>query len=414
MNILVIAAVWPEPASSAAGRRMMDLIYLFQQQGWLIDYACTAGPSDFSVSLDALHIQQHSIAINDAGFDETLKQINPDVVLFDRFMLEEQFSWRVKKTCPTALLMMETSDLHCLRLARQNALKANEPFHHKHLNIEPAFRELASIQRTDLTLVISSYEMTLLMQYFDVPSQKLFYLPFLIDLESFKAASQHWKKFEERQHFVSIGNFKHPPNLDQAIFLKEQLWPNIRQHLPTAECHLYGAYPTARVLQMHRPKEGFFVHGRADNAQEIMQQARVCLAPLRFGAGLKGKLIEAMECGAPSVTTPVGAEGMRIAGQWPGRVEYTVDKLAEACVQIYSQPEHWHNSQKKIIPTVQALFDHKKFAQPLIDTICRYKKNMFEIRQVAFKSQAMEYHSLRASRFFSRWIEAKNEGANNG
>ena len=84
--------------------------------------------------------------------------------------------------------------------------------------------------------------------------------------------------------------------------------------------NVYGAYPKQQVEEWHQPLQGFLVHGRAKDANEVMKQSRVCLAPLRFGAGLKGKLVDSMLNGTPSVTTSMGAEGIHGSLEWPGAI----------------------------------------------------------------------------------------------
>ena len=156
--------------------------------------------------------------------------------------------------------------------------------------------------------------------------------------------TQSGMTFEERKDFIFVGNFLHEPNRDAVHYLKESVWPLIRAQLPDAGMCIYGAYPSQSVLQLHQPKERFFSLGRADDAQEVVAKARVMLAPLRFGAGMKGKLLEAMQCGTPSVTTAIGAESMYGDLPWNGFItrvmtfcftpcRFTV--IARACCRLF-------------------------------------------------------------------------------
>ena len=292
-HILMIGAVWPEPKSSAAGSRTVQLIEQFQKLNWQITFACAASDSDFSIDFKKYNIEKMTIELNNSNFDEFIKNLQPTIVLFDRFMIEEQFGWRVAENCPNALRILDTIDLHCLRLARQNASNEKREFTLEDLYSDTAKREIASIYRCDCALIISYFEMTLLQEFFKIDADILHYTPFLLNPICQKTFSS-WPIFENRKHFVTIGNFLHGPNWNGVLYLKEKIWPLIRKQLPTAELHVYGAYPSPKVTQLHQPKEGFLIKGRADCAQEVMQNAKVCLAPLRFGAGLKGKLIDAM------------------------------------------------------------------------------------------------------------------------
>src|SRR6218665_1206354 len=309
-NVLIIGTVFPEPGSSAAGSRMLQLLQLFRSQGWKITFASAAADSDFMTDLQQLGVDKATIELNSSSFDVFIQQLNPTIVMFDRFMTEEQFGWRVAENCPAALRILDTEDLHSLRAARQKAVKENTFFDPRDLVMEDvAKREAASILRCDLSLIISSYEMELLRTYFKIDGALLQYIPFLLE-EMDEKAKVGWKSFEERNHFMSIGNFLHAPNKDAVQYLKERVWPLIRKQLPGAQLHVYGAYPSQQVNEWHKPAEGFYVLGRAADAKEVIGNARVLLAPLRFGAGIKGKLAEAMECGTPSVTTAIGSEAM--------------------------------------------------------------------------------------------------------
>ena len=118
-KLLIIGFVWPEPKSSAAGGRMMQLISIFKENGFEITFASAAQDSDFMIDLAEFGVIKRSIELNSSSFDDFIKELNPDVVLFDRFMIEEQFGWRVIENCPKAIRILDTEDLHFLRKARE-------------------------------------------------------------------------------------------------------------------------------------------------------------------------------------------------------------------------------------------------------------------------------------------------------
>ncbi|MGM0635404.1 MAG: glycosyltransferase, partial [Bacteroidota bacterium] len=230
-KLLILGYVWPEPKSSAAGARMMQLIQLFLSADFEIVYATPAQKTDFSENVNSLGIQEISIQINDSSVDQVLQEIDPTHVLFDRFMMEEQLGWRITENCPNAVKILDTEDLHFLRKARQKAHQENKPFTKSGLFTDQAKREIASILRCDLSLIISEAEMQMLLNNFDIKPQQVFYLPFLLEEEQINRQVQR-KKFSERKDFVSIGNFLHPPNWDQVLYLKTEIWPLIRKELP--------------------------------------------------------------------------------------------------------------------------------------------------------------------------------------
>ena len=152
---------------------------------------------------------------------------------------------------------------------------------------------------------------------------------------------QSWKSFEDRKHFTMIGNFMHAPNVDAVLLLKRTIWKQIRAALPIAELHIYGAYAPQQILELHNLKEGFLIKGYAKSSEEIVRKSRVVLAPLQFGAGIKGKLTEAMLCGTPSVTTTIGAEGMHADFSWNGFITDDLNDFAQKAVQLYLDASIW-------------------------------------------------------------------------
>jgi len=446
-RLLIIGTVFPEPNSSAAGGRMLQLIELFQQQSWEITFASAAAESEFAVNLSAIGVKQVSVKMNCSSFDEFAQVLNPQIVLFDRFMTEEQFGWRVADNCPNALRVLDTEDLHCLRHARHQALKENRAFAPSDLLNEHAKREIASIYRCDVSLIISEYEMELLKTVFKVDEALLHYLPFMLEPMTssnpskggeFRSAQTldqsansspekgRWPKvggaipdkgeyreagrgFEKRQHFVTIGNFLHLPNWDAVQYLKTAIWPLIRKHLSEVEMHIYGAYTGEKVKQLHSKKDGFLILGRAENAKEVVGKAKVLLAPIRFGAGLKGKLVEAMQCGTPSVTTKLGAEAMHGNLPWSGAIADSPEDFAQAAVKLYTNKSAWETAQMNGISIINEIYPKEKLGTEFIQRITELQSNLESHRQQNFIGSMLMHHTMRSTEFMSRWIEVKNK-----
>ena len=114
-KVLFIGTIWPEPDSSAAGIRMMQLIRFFLEHESEVFFGTSAAESPYSADLKTMGVACLSVQINDSGFDDQINTINPDIVIFDRFMTEEQFGWRVTDQCPDALQILDSEDLHFLR-----------------------------------------------------------------------------------------------------------------------------------------------------------------------------------------------------------------------------------------------------------------------------------------------------------
>jgi hypothetical protein len=408
-KILIIGSVWPEPDSSAAGTRMLQLISLFREEGFLVTFASPAMDSDFMIDLTLVGVVKKSIALNCSSFDAFVKELNPSVVLFDRFMMEEQFGWRVSENCPDAIRLLDTEDLHCLRVARHNAFKEKRCFEEENiLKEEVAKREIASILRCDLSLMISEYEIELLTNRFKLDSSLLFYLPFLVEpitsIDLVKLPS-----FEERNNFIFIGNFLHEPNWNAVQYLKETIWPLIKRQIPQAVVNVYGAYPSQKVVQLNNVKEGFIIKGRAANAHDVVGQARVVLAPLRFGAGIKGKLLEAMQCGTPSVTTSIGAESMHGDLPWNGFIANDVEIFVTESVRLYHNKRLWLQAQENGIKIINRRYVRVLFENDFKRQIKWLQDNLQQHRRSNFMGLLLQHHTMKSTKYMSMWIEEKNK-----
>ncbi len=404
-KVLVIGYVWPEPNSSAAGTHMMSLLNAFKAQNWEVEFATPAQRTEHMVNLDDYGITSQSIALNCESFDEYVNAYNPDIVMFDRFMMEEQFGWRVDKHCPNAVKILDTEDLQCLRNARHEAHKGEREFTTSDLHSDIAKREIAAILRCDLSLIISSFEMSLLNSVFKVEPGLLHHLPFMVDLSALPKTT---KSFDERAHFMTIGNFRHAPNWDAVLYL-QKIWPLIRKQLPKAELHIYGSYPPPKATALNNPKTGFLIKGWADNAYDVMQSARVCLAPLRFGAGIKGKLLEAMIMQTPSVTTSIGAEGMHNDLPWSGKVANKTEDFANAAVELYNNQTDFEHAQQAGNTLLNTLYDKVKLSAALINKIDAISSDLAAHREKNFTGQMLKHHTMRSTQYMAQWIAEKNK-----
>jgi len=408
-KILVIGYVWPEPNSSAAGSHMMSILRLFKQQNWQVEFASPAQATPHMIDLSTEGISSQNIVLNCDSFDRYVSSYQPDIVMFDRFMMEEQFGWRVDKHCPDALKILDTEDIQCLRHARHQALKQDREVTRRDFASDIAKREIAAILRCDLSLIISPFEMSQLSDYFNVDANLLHHLPFMVDLSKLPLQTP---TFSQRQHFITIGNFRHAPNWDAVLYL-HKLWPHIKKQLPDAECHIYGAYPPPKATALSNPNCGFLVRGWADNALDVMAQARVCLAPLRFGAGLKGKLLDAMIVHTPSVTTMIGSEGMHGQHSWPGHICHDQDDFIQAAVDLYQNQASWETAQRHCKPILHSLYDAQALGSMLIERIQTIDNTLREHRLNNFTGAMLKHHTMASTQYMSQWIAAKNASQNN-
>ena len=371
---------------------MWRLIATLQGGGYEVVFGSGAQDGDARDALEGAGIHTIETPVNDAAFDERVRVLDPAVVIFDRFMTEEQFSWRVRGAVPGALRVLDTIDLHFLRKARE----ANPVEPDLGPGNETLLRELAAMYRSDVSLIISVDEMALLRERFSFPENKLCYHPLVYPMV------EPAPDFGMRQHFCTVGNYMHAPNIDAVEVLAKQLWPELRTSLPQAEMHVYGAYPSPRALQLNRAKEGFFVHGPVDDLRGMLHAHRVLLAPLRFGAGLKGKVMDAWYYGMPVVSSPIGAEGLFPSLLWGGEVAEIGEGFVEAACRLYEQEDAWQRGVDRGREILATQFAEDVHGESLLSCLEETSAGADVIGAMLWREQ------LRSTEFMSRWIEAKN------
>ena len=401
-RILIIGFVWPEPTSSAAGWRMLQLIQQLQEISTDVHFACAASTSDATFPLEDLNVVTHDIVLNHDSFNSFVSGLNPDIVVYDRFMTEEQFGWRVKQELPAVLTILDTEDLHFVRKARTAAFKNNSEINYDTIE---CYRELSAIFRCDLSIIISKWEYELLVADFNVPMKQLLYLPFVENAIT-KEDQLKLPMFQDRSNLMFIGNFIHDPNYQTVLQLKK-LWPLIRKRLPKVELHIYGAYATQKVLQLHNEKEGFIIKGKAVDVNETMKKYRLLVAPIPYGAGLKGKFIDGFRNALPNVTTPVGAESMFVT-IWGGTICEEANFVSEI-EKLYTNETYWKQAVSNGYEIINKQFSDAIWENTLKLEVIKTVSNLKKHRSNLIFQKILWQNSLQATKYMSLWIAEKNK-----
>lgn len=446
-TVLYFVAYWPQQSFSAASQRTFQLAQHLRGAGYRV-VVCADGDPDKQIpphgvqDLEALGCECLRVRTNDPSSLEQISQIKPDVVIFDKFTTEEKFGWQVSLKVPQALRVLDTVDLHWLRKGRETQVKELD------LNLAPALdlsldrtearafrdssilaspgtpeliakasgdtfeRELASIFRCDTALLVSEVEKHILTHWCMVPRHQLFVNQLSYQTSLLEPLDEN--SFRKRQHFYFVGNFKHAPNLDAVHWLKKILWPQMRAKLQGAglegQLHIYGASSGASSgastnLSLHDPKMGFYLKGHTLHIN--FQDYRVNLAPLRFGAGIKGKIAEGWSHGTPAITTPVGGEGMHGQLAFGGKIAETTEAFVAEAVSIYSDPIRWIEASERGLRIIKSVYSQETNSLEFTDYIAACLENLVSIRQKNMMGRILNHQSMRATEYFSRWIQAK-------
>lgn len=302
-HMLIVDALTPDPARDSGSLRLVNIMRLLREQGWRISFMADnrRASNDEIALLGRLGVQVLCkpwapvlptwLAREGAGLD---------AVMLCRHYIAQPHLPLVRRLAPHAKLLFDTVDLHFLREQRAASHTGNAALARQ----AEASRqcELGLIRASDASFVVSPVEYELLAR--ELPDARVELLSNVHDVFG------RTKPFSERHGLVFVGGFAHPPNVDAVQWLADDIFPLIHAQQPGIELHLIGDIPDEARQRFTRP--GVQVHGRVDDLAPWMEGCRVALAPLRYGAGVKGKVNMAMSHGLPVVATPIAAEGMNL------------------------------------------------------------------------------------------------------
>ncbi|CAH0493385.1 unnamed protein product [Peronospora farinosa] len=416
---IVTGSVWPERTSSAAGVRSADIIRVLQERGFHVLCVAPSRLNDHTARLEEEDgVSCIQADANTDAFQKLLLETMPQLVIFDRFIAEEMYGWQAKKYSPEALRVLDLQDLHFVRRAREFAVTKygttlEDTLDGARLNISPveklAIRELASIHRSDLTLYVSDFERDLLISRFQVPDVSLHRCDFFYP----QIQTSNLRAFGDRKDIAFIGSFKHSPNVDAVEWTKKTILPMFRSIGGDAEVHVYGSYgKTKRFAKLDDPKQGFFMKGFARDAHETLSQYRLSIAPLRFGAGIKGKIADSWFVGTPCVSTSIGAEGMiSETTPWGGSIANDPRAFAREMLQLYDDELRWTCAKDAGVAACSTRYDWSRNADSLMECVERALNEKKSLREQNWMGRILWSEKFRATEYMSRYIRMKNEGA---
>jgi glycosyltransferase involved in cell wall biosynthesis len=256
-----------------------------------------------------------------------------DLVILSRADVASRFVEPVKRHAPRAKLVFDTVDLHFLREGRA-ALLLNDA------RLRNAARrrkrqELVLATQCDATVVVSPVEKTILES--ECPGLVVHLLPTIMEIPREEPPS-----FEDRRSVLFIGGFAHPPNVDAVVYFVEEILPLIVARLPDVVFVVVGSNTPDRVRDL--AGKNVQVPGFVQNVKPILDQARVAVAPLRFGAGVKGKVNLSMAHGIPTVVSSIAAEGMHLVHEDNAMIADDPASFASAIVRLYTSKELWERT----------------------------------------------------------------------
>lgn len=351
-RVLVIDAVMLTPDQDSGSLRMFNLLETFLVLGWHVAFA----PSNLEyVEPYGPRLQRRGIEVLTAPGIESIdahlqaRGDEYDLVILSRANVAAQFLDAVRQYAPQAEVWFDTVDLHFLREQREAELK-NDPAALKRA-AQRRRQELDLIARTDLTLVVSSVERELLAR--EAPEARLEILSNIHDIHPTPAA------FDERDAILFIGGFNHDPNVDAVRYYVEEILPLVEAELGAVPTFIIGSRPPQTIRALEDAGRGLHVTGYVEDVTPYFERARLSIAPLRYGAGVKGKINMSMAYGVPVVATPCAAEGMSLTDGTDILIGEDAAAFAAAVVRLYREPSLWERLAHAGLDNIERHFSRR-------------------------------------------------------
>jgi len=327
-RILVIERMTPDPTRDSGSMRLCQIFELLNADGWHVDFI--ADDAD-ATARDVACLAELGVQVHRSGPAAWMREHGGtlDAIMLCRLPVADQYLALARRVAPRARIVFDTVDLHYIREERAATLTLNASLARQAARSRR--RELAMVERADVTLVVSEDERDILTN--EAPHSRVELVSNIHDVAGRAAA------FDSRSGLLFVGGFGHPPNEDAVRWFSTHVLPKVRERDPSIIFHVVGDIDdtTRRAIQ----REGMAIHGRVEDLAPILAGTRISVAPLRFGAGVKGKVNQAMSHGLPVVVTTLAAEGMYLQDGVDALIHDEAQAMADAIDRVYHDEALW-------------------------------------------------------------------------
>ena len=338
-RVLVFDGKMPTPDQDSGSASTFSCLRVLAEAGFEVNFA----PHNL------LRSGRYAAALNRLGVNtltmpqwwsikSVVKKMAPcsDVVLLYRSVVADRLFDYIRQTAPSTRILFHPVDLSFLRLQRQADVSGDKET--AEIAQSTRVRELGWIARADRTIVVSALELELLRQL--QPNARVEHIPILRDCPPDEWSPQkHETGFQARRDFLFLGNFDHMPNVDGVLWFVREVWPLMQARGFRDRFIIAGAKIKREIAAL--ASDQIKVVGYVDDLCALFGACRLSIAPLRYGAGIKGKIVTSLSLGVPVVATSIAAEGMGLRPDNEIIVADLPEAMASQIIRIYDNAETW-------------------------------------------------------------------------
>ncbi len=342
------------PDSDTGSFRMLGILRALREMSCDVTF-CAAFPSswppyEIRLAEDTARLEKNGIRVAsprryrsvmdflEKGDDEF------DFVLLSDIYTASRYLEKARARFPRAGLIFDTVDLHYLRVYREAKLYGSKPALTRALSIKR--KELAAVRAADLTLTVSSEEKAVLLK--ECPKSRIHVLSGIYE------AVPVSNPYRDRRDILFVGSFEHAPNIDAVEYFAGEIFPRILSRRPDIRLFVVGSHPPRRILDL--ASKNIIITGYVSDLEALFQACRISVAPLRFGAGIKGKILTSLSYGVPVLTTPLGAEGMDLQAGTEILIAHDPEDFARRLILLYGDEKQWNRMSRRGLEIIKKRF----------------------------------------------------------
>ena len=344
-SVLIIDNRIPEYNKDSGSRRLFELIKLMINNNvnvfLLADLKEYKYRSDYIQTFKELGVHVYEPCLDENNQlltkERFIKKIAPHIhfAWLHRPTIFDKYHRIIKKANHQCKCVFDMVDFHYLRLKREYELYNDESLKKQAESFLTL--EIDNCKKADTIIAISENDKQVLKQYYDDDSK----IEVIGNVHQFMKKTDDFLPFNERNKLFFLGGFYHEPNVDAVLHLKNEIMPLVWKENPEIEVVIIGSYPPQEILDLDSNK--FEVKGFVDDVSKFFRQCRLFVAPLRYGAGVKGKIGQSFEWSLPVITTDVGIEGFDVSPYYEDMIANTPETIASKIVELYSNENLWSN-----------------------------------------------------------------------
>ena len=364
MRIFIAYAQFPETDKNAGGMRVFEILKMLAEARHSVTFM-TSSENDIryrkaveDLGIDCLSDADRSLVGDVEEFGAYLREQQFPVAVFVQYFIYNRYAPYFRMLLPDCRLVYDALDLEFVRCEREAQVLGTKEAREYASRVKE--EEIATLKDCDAVWTVTEVEKQTALAL--VPDKRVDVIPTIHEVDP------DLPGYDARDGIVFLGSYHHRPNLDAIHYFMADIFPQIRTALPEVKFLIAGAAPTDDLYQYEKQWTNVKVTGYIEDHRALLKSCRVGIAPLRFGAGMKGKIGEYMGCGLPCVTSSVGAEGIGLTHEKEVLIANTPDDFASCVIRLYSDTAIWEKLAHAGASYINT-FSHDSIAPRVIEAV---------------------------------------------